>query len=195
MRLAYADPPYPGNAEKVYGEHPDFAGEVDHVDLIGRLVGYDGWALSTSARALRELLPLCPAEVRVLAWIKHTVDVAWEPVLVRSARPVRDHRVYLRDWIRVEPDAYQWRAQPAGYVTGQKPAPFCRWLFQWLGAQPGGDDTLDDLYPGSGQVSRVWQAWNEQPELGEPPLLGRRYDRSGYERLLEQQPTLLDPDV
>jgi len=30
MRLGYADPPYPGCAH-LYKDHPDFAGEVDHV--------------------------------------------------------------------------------------------------------------------------------------------------------------------
>lgn len=32
MRIAYADPPYPGQARKHYGQHPDYAGEVDHND-------------------------------------------------------------------------------------------------------------------------------------------------------------------
>ena len=30
MRIAYADPPYPGCAH-LYRGHPDYAGEVDHV--------------------------------------------------------------------------------------------------------------------------------------------------------------------
>lgn len=65
LRLAYADPPYPGKA-RYYRGHPDFAGEVDHRALIGRLVAtYDGWALSTSAEALPEVLSFCPP---VCAW-------------------------------------------------------------------------------------------------------------------------------
>jgi hypothetical protein len=53
MRFAYADPPYPGQSKRLYGSHLDYAGEVDHADLIGRLgSGYpDGWALSTSVEA------------------------------------------------------------------------------------------------------------------------------------------------
>jgi hypothetical protein len=56
MRFAYADPPYPGTARKYYGDQPTFAGEVDHRQLVASLVdaGYDGWALSTSAKALGE---------------------------------------------------------------------------------------------------------------------------------------------
>jgi hypothetical protein len=39
MRLAYADPPYPGKAE-LYADHPDYAGEVDYEALITRLCEY-----------------------------------------------------------------------------------------------------------------------------------------------------------
>lgn len=36
MRIAYADPPYPGCAH-LYKDHPDYGGEVDHVELLQRL--------------------------------------------------------------------------------------------------------------------------------------------------------------
>lgn len=188
MKIAYADPPYPGNAEKIYGDHPDYAGEVDHPLLIGRLrANYAGWALSTSAAALRNVLPLCPENARVLAWVKHTVTVSWEPVIVVSARkPDRS----LRDWIEVEPDSYQWREKPEGYVTGQKPEAFCVWLFSWLGAQP--EDDFADLFPGSGAVGRAWERWRQQPEL--PRLLSagaeRRRERRDRARLLADHPRL-----
>ena len=42
LRLAYADPPYPGNAW-LYRDHPDYGGEVDHaVTLSGRWRGILG---------------------------------------------------------------------------------------------------------------------------------------------------------
>jgi len=42
--LAYADPPYPGKAG-YYRNHPDYAGEVDHVELLSRLAStYDALA-------------------------------------------------------------------------------------------------------------------------------------------------------
>ena len=69
-RLAYADPPYPGKAF-YYRGHPDYAGEVDHGELLSRLATYDGWALSTSTRALPQVLALAVAQdlpVRVAAW-------------------------------------------------------------------------------------------------------------------------------
>lgn len=174
MRLAYADPPYPGKAH-LYVDHPDYAGEVDHFALVNslRYGGYDGWALSTSAESLHALLPLCPPEHRVLAWVKHTVTVSWEPLIVVSARKVEG----VRDWIQCEPDSYQWRAKPDSYVIGQKPKPFCQWLFAWLGAEPG--DTLDDLFPGSGNVAAAWAEWQLQPafRMQRSPSAEKRADR------------------
>ena len=41
----------------------------------------------------------------------------------------------------------------ARIVTGQKPPGFCRWVLDLLGYRDG--DTLDDLFPGSGVMSRV----------------------------------------
>lgn len=171
VRLAYADPPYPGRAH-LYRDHPDYAGEVDHHALIETLHGYDGWALSTSAESLHWLLPLTP-EARVLAWVKHTVTVSWEPVLVMSARKPEG----VRDWIQVEPDSYQWRDKPDSYVIGQKPKPFCMWVFAWLGAQPG--DTLDDLFPGSGNVTAAWREWQQKPtlEISRSAAAEKRADR------------------
>jgi len=37
LSMAYADPPYPGQAKRHYGDHPDYAGEVDLGALIERL--------------------------------------------------------------------------------------------------------------------------------------------------------------
>ena len=187
MRLAFADPPYPGRAH-LYVGHPDYAGEVDHVGLIERLCGYDGWGLSTSAAALRDLLPLCPADVRVLAWVKHSVNVSWEPVIVKSARPVGTSGP--RDWIHVEPEAFQWRPKPDSYVIGQKPVPFCEWMFLWLGAEQG--DTLDDLFPGSGAVGEAWDRWVAQPSLDWLP--SERRIRRDHKKMLADHPSLTDPN-
>ena len=172
MRLAYADPPYPGNAE-LYADHPDYAGEVDHAELVAQLESFDGWALSTSSKALRSVIALCPEDVRVLVWLNHNVGRAWEPVLVSPARPIPTRHRPL-DWIKVEPEAFQWRPRPAGYVIGRKPREFCRWLFRWLAAVPG-EDELADLFPGSGAVTDAWIEWCAQPELVALP--GRRDER------------------
>ena len=105
LRLAYADPPYPGKA-RLYRDHPDYGGEVDHVALIERLAVYDGWALSTSAEALPAVLALCPAGARVAAWHRGERPTrsrwplhAWEPVLYYGGRQLvtgaRGHGLYL----------------------------------------------------------------------------------------------------
>lgn len=167
IRLGYADPPYPGLAERYYVDHPDYAGEVDHQALIRRLVdGYDGWALSTSARALPAILALCVAadvEARVAAWFRgdrpgraRWPRNAWEPVVFAGGRRVpsregpRDALVYHSRPRTTDPDR----------VIGAKPAEFAYWLFELLGALPG--DSLDDLYPGSGGISRAWAVYSSR---------------------------------
>lgn len=152
-RIAYADPPYPGMAA-LYRDQPTYGGEVDHAALIASLsAGYDGWALSTSAKALRDVLPLCPPEARVCAWVKpHGVRKStwglhnsWEPLIVVPARNLRPGK---RDWLAAQP------ARGGGTLIGRKPAAFCCWMFDMLGALPG--DSLDDLFPGTGIVGRAW---------------------------------------
>lgn len=153
-RLAYADPPYPGLAAKYYRHEPSFAGEVDHAELIERLVSeYDGWALSTSAKALRDVLPLCPKEARVCAWMKaigasvrtRGIHNTWEPLIVV---PARSQRPGVRDYLYAQP------ARGGGELPGRKPIAFCGWMFALLGAAAG--DSLDDLFPGTGIVQAAW---------------------------------------
>jgi hypothetical protein len=162
LRLAYADPPYPGQAH-LYRGHPDYAGEVDHAALIRRLSTYDGWALSTSAAALPAVLALCPRGVRVAAWHRGARIVpswqplsGWEPVIYWPARPVEPSQVDLRRVDSLVHGIAPMTTLP-GRVVGAKPAVFCRWVFGLLGAAAG--DSLADLYPGSGAVGRAWRAY------------------------------------
>lgn len=191
LQLAYADPPYPGRAH-LYADHLDYAGEVDHVELVARLVEYDGWALSTSSKALRYVLGLCPEDVRVLVWVKNTVRYAWEPVIVS---PARTPDGTLRDWMHAEPEAYQWRPKPDSYVIGQKPEAFCLWLFAWLGAEP--QDALADLFLGSGAVTRAWERWRSQPVLpiARSAAAEGRAARRSRERALTVHPALVEDDA
>ena len=86
MRIAYADPPYVGQAKKRYG-----VPEIDVPWLIHQLEGYDGWALSASSPSLKYILSLCPDSARVMAWVKPFAifkpnvnpAYAWEPVIVK----------------------------------------------------------------------------------------------------------------
>ncbi len=167
MKIGYADPPYPGQAKKRYGDHPDYDGEVDHAELATMLSMYDGWCLHTSSVALADVLAVIPSmeDVRIMAWVKTfaafkpnvPVAYAWEPVLVKAARkPVVKAGMVYRDWI-AEPITMQ-RGLP-----GAKPDDVCRWLFEVMGCEP--DDELHDLFPGTGAVTRAWENWRSQLTL------------------------------
>jgi hypothetical protein len=170
VRIAIADPPYPGQAKKHYGDHPDYAGEVNHLHLLHELDrDYDGWALHTSSVALADVLQkarLCRIEdYRIMAWVKPfaafkrnvPVAYAWEPVLVKPCRkPVVTHEITMRDW-------YAEGITMQRGLAGAKPRKVCEWLFHVLGAQP--DDELVDLFPGTGAVTDAWEHWRSRPPL------------------------------
>jgi hypothetical protein len=168
MRLAYADPPYPGMAD-LYVEQT----EVDHRVLLRRLDEYDGWALSTDERSLAFVLTLCPRGVRILAWCRSNAPflypnpaASWEPVICKPARikPVTV-RTYL---VTAAPTG---RSQREG-LTGQKPPGFCEWVLRSLGADPE-EDELHDLFPGTGVMSQTWRGFKAQRPLFKTPENGR----------------------
>ena len=166
MRLAYADPPYPGKAH-LYPENT----EVDHLELVAKLMEYDGWALSTDERSLSYVLSLCPSDVRVLAWCRRNAPpllpnpiASWEPVILK---PARKNQTNVRSYVETEaPIGFRQRQG----LTGQKPAVFCDWVIRCLGARPR--DTLDDLFPGTGIMGETWDRWRRQLTLAAPE--GRR---------------------
>ena len=161
MRFAYADPPYPGCAH-MYRDHPDYAGEVDHRALVARLVAEfaDGGALSTNSTALHMVLPMCPPDVRVMAWVKPFASFkpnvglayAWEPVIFWGGRKRTREQDTVRDWVAANITLQRG-------LTGAKPREFCLWLFSAFNAQPG--DELADLFPGSGAVSAAWREFTQ----------------------------------
>ena len=148
MKVAYADPPYPGCGHR-YVEKT----EVDHAELIALLVSQypDGWALSTSTPALRDVLNLCPVGVRIAAWVKPFAvfkpnvnpAYAWEPVIFTGGRRGDRKRATITDWI-AEPITLRRG------IVGAKPPAFCTWILDLLGVEPG--DTVHDVYPGTGNV-------------------------------------------
>jgi hypothetical protein len=166
LRIKWADPPYPGLSQRYYQDHPDYSGEVDHAELLSRLAEADGWALSTSSRALPKLLSLCVArglEVRVASWhrgarpTRSTAPLqAWEPVLYVPARHV----------VEDDPgeDALDYVCRPrltdVARVIGTKPAEYIAWIFRLTGARPG--DDFEDMFPGSGGASRAWDIYCER---------------------------------
>jgi hypothetical protein len=158
MRFAYADPPYPGLARRYYDRE-----EVDHRELVDLLVDEypDGWALSTSSEALRDVWSLCPEGTRLHVWVNHGRRVrayralhAFEALLVFGGRgrrlPVVEDLSDVLIW------GGRQHSHP-GALVGMKPAAFCEWMFRLLGASRG--DRLDDLFPGSGAVARAWRLY------------------------------------
>lgn len=146
MKLAYADPPYIGQAHR-YAEKT----EVDHSELIARLRGYDGWALSCSSPTLGYLLSMAP-EARIGAWVKPFCSFkpnvnpayAWEPVLFVSSRKRARTEPTVRDWVSVNITLKKG-------LCGAKPPAFCSWILDIIGWQPG--DVVDDMFPGTNSMA------------------------------------------
>lgn len=156
MRFAYADPPYVGQARRHYGTV-----EVNQRILIGTLVEQypDGWALSCSSPSLRQLLPLCPEGVRVMAWVKPFCifkkgvrpAYGWEPVLMWRGRN-RNHPPPPKGGKATTPkDFVICNITLRKGLVGAKPPAFCSWVLDCLGFREG--DEMDDLFPGTGSMA------------------------------------------
>jgi len=162
MKFAYADPPYIGQAKRHYD-----CDEVDHAELISRLVIEfpDGWALSCSTPSLQQLLPLCPTDVRVAAWVKSFCAFkrgvrpayAWEPIIYWRGRNPGN------GFSHAPPEKNGKQTTPKDFIiepitlkkglVGAKPEKVCRWILDLLNVQEG--DEVVDLYPGTGIMGRV----------------------------------------
>lgn len=164
MNVAIADPPYIDQAKRHYADDPSGipAAEVDHAELLPRLCrDYDAWALCLSSPSLKQILPLCPDDVRVGAWVKPFAffkpnvnpGYAWEPVIFRGGRKLGREVDTVRDWVSANVTMQKG-------THGAKPPAFCYWLFEFLGLEPA--DTLHDLYPGSGAVTLAWEMWRNR---------------------------------
>lgn len=170
MKAAYADPPYLGLGAKFYGDMHENASDYDspkaHQDLITRLCDeYDTWALSLHEPSLKTILPMCPDDVRVAAWVKPFASFklnvtrawTWEPVIfcfARARKRTREQGTW-RDFIS-EPITMK-RGFP-----GAKPANFCYWLFEGMNLTAG--DDFHDVFPGSGAVGDAWNKWVQMKE-------------------------------
>jgi hypothetical protein len=166
MTVAYADPPYIGQSKR-YG-----CEEIDHAALIDRLVRDfpDGWALSCTSTSLRDILDLCPPKVRIASWVKTfaifkpgvSPAYAWEPVIFTGGRKKSRKEFSGRDWCAAN-------IVQKGF-TGAKPWEFCWWLFSDLMGMHF-DDELIDLFPGTGAVTRAWEAWRAVRHPKEEPRI------------------------
>lgn len=166
MRVAYADPPYIGQAKRHYA-----CAEVDHAALIANLQSEfpDGWALSASSVSLRQILPLCPPDVRVAAWVKPFCAFkkgvrpcyGWEPVIFRGGRNVNPpvpekggKQITPKDFIA---ESITLRKG----LVGAKPVAVCRWILALLNVQFG--DQVIDLFPGTGIMGTTAALITEMP--------------------------------
>lgn len=170
MRFAYADQPYLGWSSRYYADHPEAADYDDpeaHRALVGRLCSeFDGWAMSLHSPALRTILPMCPEDVRVMAWCKPFASFkpgvhpayAWEPVIIRGPRTRTRTETTIADYHLAKITLQRG-------LTGAKPASFVWWVLAALNVKA--DDEFVDLFPGSGAVGRAWDAWRNQLPLTE----------------------------
>ena len=176
MKLCIADPPYLGRAHRYYGvggggaghgrqradEHAEASRWDDpstHVALVERLRNdYDAWAIAMTIHSLGIYSSAVHLDsrsgYRFAAWVKpdgsvpsgSRIQTSWEPVLFyvpqkrrgwNSGPKVNDHLA----------------ANAGGHdFMGAKPAAWTRWVLDILGYDPE-QDTVDDLFPGSGAVS------------------------------------------
>lgn len=181
MRLAIADPPYLGRANRWYGtgrgharglgradEHPEASTWDDpdtHRALASRLeADYDGWAIAATSDSLSVYLPVCPPGCRIMVWHKGNaipsgsrIGNQWEPVIVRipSSRLGRNGGHPLSDVLTTGV------SNRANFV-GAKPSQWTHWVLDALGYTPG--DELHDLFTGSGAVDRAASLYSPPAE-------------------------------
>lgn len=159
MKFAYADPPYLGMGAKMFCR-PEWDSIDTHKALVERLVTEypDGWAMSLSSPSLRHILPLCPEDCRVAAWVKPFCSFrpnvkpayGWEPVIFRGGRTRTRSDETWHDWHSEN------MAMRKGF-QGAKPAGFAQWIARLLNAKVEKNDTITDLFHGSGSMLGVWR--------------------------------------
>lgn len=179
MKVAYADPPYLGCCGLYKHRHDN--GCWDDIEtyqwLLQRLQNEfpDGWALSASSPSLRSLLPLCPSDVRIGAWVKSfgafkrgvRPAYMWEPVIFRGGR--NPSNGYRHD----PPELNGKQTTPKDFImesitlkkglTGAKPEKVCRWILDLLNVKAG--DEVVDLFVGTGIMTDVAQRVTQDFQL------------------------------
>lgn len=179
MKFAYADPPYIGQAKRHYSHDP-LCAEVDHIELIGRLMDEfpDGWALSASAPSLNEILPMCPPRSRIAVWCKSFCAFkrnvrpafAWEPVIFHGGRnPMNGHRAVIPEKNGKQTTPKDFIVEPITLkkgLVGAKPEKVCLWILSLLNVVAG--DEVVDLYPGTGIMGSTARKITHPEGTGRP---------------------------
>lgn len=180
MKLAIADPPYLGRADRWYGDghgsgrtgnagnyrgrngrkpdyHPEAARWDDpqaHIDLVHDLAArFDGRAVAGHASTTRLLLNAAPDDARLAIWARPNAMPGGSRV-VNSWEPVLYQIPPARRGrtagLGVR-DFLHASVIPQGFL-GSKPPEWTRWVLDLLGYDPAIDD-LTDLFAGSGAVA------------------------------------------
>lgn len=89
-------------------------------------------------------------------YVRHAWAGAWEPVLFRGGRNANHPPPPKGGKATTPKDFVSANITLKRGLTGAKPDAFCAWLFDILGARDG--DELVDLFPGTGAVTRAWEA-------------------------------------
>lgn len=179
MRLAIADPPYLGRADRWYGDgrgggrvrsdgkyhrngrKPDYhphAAEWDRPERHQQLIAdldrdYDGWAVAGAADSLSVLLQGAPRTAQVGIWGKRNAIPGGARVLNRWEPVlfrVPDERRGRTTGIAVADLLVGATYTRQGFL-GSKPPEWTRWVLSLLGYDPA-VDVLDDIFTGSGAV-------------------------------------------
>ena len=182
MKLAIADPPYLGRANRYYGDgcgmgkgigradsHPR-AKDWDLVETHHKLIedlesNYDGWAIALTVHSLSQYLNKIETDsrngIRVLSWHKpqaipsgNRIATSWEPVIVRVPK---DRKGWgkgpkCRDTLIANPEN-------VGFI-GAKPKEWTFWVLDVLGYQKG--DEVFDLFNGSGSVAKAIEQYERE---------------------------------
>jgi len=172
MKLAIADPPYLGRANRWDGDgcgdgngigradnHPEAKKWDDpqtHIDLVNKLESeYDGWAIALTVHSLSTYMKVIETDsrngIRVMSWIKpiaipsgSRIATSWEPVIIRVPKERKGWKSgkRMKDYLIANP-------RQNGFV-GSKPDEWTQWVRDAMGYQHG--DIVDDLFFGSGAV-------------------------------------------
>lgn len=180
MRLAIADPPYLGRAERWYGDgrgsgrnraaggyigrngrkpdhHPDakvWDDPASHVALVERLSAeYDGWAVAGHATTTGLLLSAAPKGAQLAIWGRPNAIPGGARV-VNTWEPVV---VYVPQGRRNRDAGLRVRDMLVAPVRrqrflGSKPPEWTRWVLDMLGYDSASDE-VTDVFAGSGAVA------------------------------------------
>lgn len=121
---------------------------------------FDAWAMILKVSDLRAVLPYCPSNVRVGAWIR-TVEpgttlankrASWEPVIFMT-RGIRKLSPGRKPWLdhHVEPYA------PEKRIKGSRPPGVYAWIFEGLELKQR--DSFVHLFQKDDRMTAAWKQW------------------------------------